>query len=331
MSNPRILCVGDIISGSFITLSQDDVQVTTDEKGYKRLSFELGAKLRYDHLDVVKAVECAPNASVSMARLGLDVSLMSWLGDDVTGKEATQYLKEQGVHTDDLVVESGVESNYHFYLRYGADRTKLQKFENYSYQWHEPSQKPDWLYLGVLGENTWPLHEAILEYLKANPEIKLAFQPGMYHLLWGTQKMAPFYLRAEIVVLNREEAAKVTGREREDVHGLIRGLHELGVKTAVVTDGPAGAYASDGQRTLFMPIYPDIKEPLDRTGAGDAFASTLTAVLARGENLETALTWAPINSMNVSQYLGAQEGLLNEQQLQDFLGRAPEDYKTSPF
>ncbi len=327
MSSPRILCVGDIISGSFITLSQEYVQVTTDDQGYKRLSFELGAKLPYEHLDVVKAVECAPNAAVSMARLGSDVSLMSWLGDDATANDAVQYLKEQSVHTDDLVIESGMGSNYHFYLRYGADRTKLQKFEDYSYQWHEPSQKPDWLYLGVLGEKTWPLHEAILAYLTANPDIKLAFQPGMYHLIWGTEKMAPFYRRAEIVVLNREEAAKVTGREREDVAGLIRGMHELGVKTAVVTDGPEGAYASDGQRTLFMPIYPDIKEPLDRTGAGDAFASTLTAVLAHGGSLEDALMWAPINSMNVSQYLGAQEGLLTEQQLHGYLDRAPEDYK----
>lgn len=330
MNSPRILCVGDIISGSFITLSQEDAEVTTDDKGYKRLSFELGAKLPYESLDVVRAVECAPNAAVSMARLGLDVSLMSWLGDDATGQEAAKYLKEQGVHTDDLVVEHGVGSNYHFYLRYGADRTKLQKFENYSYQWHEPRQKPDWLYLGVLGEKTWPLHEAILAYLAANPDIKLAFQPGMYHLIWGTEKMTPFYRRAEVVVLNREEAAKVTGREREDIAGLIRGMHELGVKTAVVTDGPDGAYASDGQRTLFMPIYPDLKEPLDRTGAGDAFASTLTAILARGESLETALTWAPINSMNVSQYLGAQQGLLTEQELQDYLRRAPEDYKPRP-
>jgi len=331
MNNPRILCVGDIISGSFITLSKDFVEVTTDDKGYKRLSFELGAKLPYESLDIVRAVECAPNAAVSMSRLGLDVSLMSWLGDDNVGQEAVAYLQQQGVHTDDLVMEQGKGSSYHFYLRYGADRTKLQRFEDYSYQWHEPSQKPDWIYLGVLGEQTWPLHEAILQYLNDNPDIKLAFQPGMYHLIWGTEKMAPFYKRAEIVVLNREEAAKVTGRERGDIAGLIAGMHELGVTTAVITDGPDGAYASDGQRTLFMPIYPDIKEPLDRTGAGDAFASTLTAVLARGESLESALTWAPINSMNVSQYLGAQEGLLTEQQLQDFLGRAPEDYKPRPL
>lgn len=326
MNSPHILCVGDIISGAFITLSPDYAAVTTDDKGYKRLSFELGAKLPYEALDIVKAVECSPNAAVSMARLGLDVSLMAWLGDDQVGQEMTDYLTQQGVHTDSLAIEKGMKSNYHFYLRYGADRTKLQKFEDFSYQWQEPEQKPDWLYLGVLGEKTWPLHEALLSYLTVNPDVHLAFQPGMYHLIWGTQKLAPFYRRAHIVVLNREEAAKVTGRERGDVAGLIAGMHELGVKTIVITDGPDGAYASDGAQTLFMPIYPDPKEPYDRTGAGDAFASTLTAALAMGESLETALRWAPVNSMHVSQYLGAQQGLLTKAKLDELLQQAPANY-----
>jgi len=327
MNNPHILCIGDIISGAFITLDEDFVNMITDDNGYKRLSFELGAKLPYKKLDEVKAVECAPNAAVSMARLGLSVSLMAWLGDDKTGQEMVEYLKNEGVETDDLAVEANKRSNYHFYLRYGADRTKLQRFEDYSYSWHEPAHKPDWLYLGVLGENTWPLHESILAYLDANPDVQLAFQPGMYHLIWGAEKLAPFYKRAKIVVLNREEAAKVTGKERGEIVDLIGGLHDLGIHVAVITDGPNGAYASDGQKTLFMPIYPDPKAPYDRTGAGDAFASTLTAALAMGETLETALTWAPINSMSVSQYIGAQQGLLTKDRLNGYLQAAPEDYK----
>jgi len=331
MNRPHILCVGDIVSGAFITLLEEYATVTTDDKGYLRLSFELGAKLPYKDLQVVKAVECAPNAAVSMSRLGLSVSLMAWLGDDEIGQEMASYLKDQGVGTDDLVIEAGKRSNYHFYRRYGADRTKLQKFEDYSYKWREPSAKPDWLYLGVLGEKTWPLHQDMLAYLEANPDIKLAFQPGMYHLMWGTEKMAPFYKRAAIVVLNREETAQVTGKDHQDMAGLIQGLHDLGVKVAVVTDGPEGAYASNGHQTLFMPIYPDIKKPYDRTGAGDAFASTLTAALALGEQLETALMWAPINSMNVSQYIGAQKGLLQKEQLEGYLKDAPEQYKPTPF
>jgi ribokinase len=331
MSVPRVLCIGDIVSGAFVNLSEDYADVTTDDKGYKRLSFELGAKLPYKGIEEVKAVECAPNAAVSMSRLGLNVSLMAWLGDDKVGQEMADYLKSEGVDTDNLVVEAGKRSNYHLYLKYGADRTKLQKFEDYSYQWREPSVKPDWIYLGVLGEKTWPLHEALLAYLDANPDVQLAFQPGMYHLMWGTEKMAPFYKKAAIVVLNREEAVQVTGKEHGDMAGLIQGLHALGVKLAVITDGPEGAYASDGQKTLFMPIYPDPKPPYDRTGAGDAFASTLTAALALGESMEMALAWAPINSMNVSQYLGAQKGLLTKEQLEAYLKDAPQDYKSKPF
>ena len=325
---PNILCVGDIISDAFIKLSEDYAEVTTDEKGYQRVSFELGAKLPYDDVQIVKAVECSPNAAVSISRLGLNAQLMSWIGDDSVGEEMVEYLKEQNVDTTPMVVEPGMRSNYHYVLRYGADRTKLQRFEDYSYQWQEPTTRPDWLYLGVLGEKTWPLHEAMLDYLDKNPDIKLVFQPGMYHLMWGTEKMAPFYKRAEIVIMNREEAAQVTGVDRGDIKGLIGALHDLGVAVAVVTDGADGAYASrTGEPVLFMQNYPDPQPPLDRTGAGDAFASTIAAALALGESLETALKWAPINSMNVVQLMGAQEGLLSREKLEEYLANAPEGYE----
>ena len=327
----RVLAVGDIISDAFIKLSEDAVQVYTDDQGVKRLSFELGAKLPYDGVDIVEAVECSPNAAVSMSRLGLDVSLMSWFGDDEPGKGIMTYLKKQGVHTDELVVENGKKTNYHYVLRYGAERTKFQRFEDYSYEWHAPKRHPDWLYLGVLGEKTWPLHEGMLQYLEANPDVKLAFQPGMYHLQWGAEKLQGFYRRAEVVIVNREEAVTITGGNHDDVHDLINKLHELGAKVAVVTDGPEGAYASDGNKRLKMPLYPDPEPPLDRTGAGDAFASTFVGSLAQGHDIESALERAPINSMSVCQKLGAQAGLLSEKALEKWLEKAPDWYKTSEF
>lgn len=326
VDRPYILAIGDIITDDFIELDENFAEVTTDDKGYKRLSFELGAKIPYAGVERVQAVECSPNAAVSIQRLGLNAGLMSWIGDDAPGEEMIAYLKEQGVNTDEMVIEPGMKSNYHYVLRFGADRTKLQRFENYAYQWRDPAVKPDWIYLGVLGEKTWPLHEAILKYLEQNPDIKLVFQPGMYHLMWGTEKLAPFYKHAEIVIMNREEAAQVTGRDRGDIQGLIDGLHELGVHVAVVTDGADGAYASNGEQRYFMPNYPDPKPPLDRTGAGDAFASTIAAALMLGESLETALRWAPINSMSVVQQMGAQAGLLGRDELQRYLDTAPEDY-----
>jgi ribokinase len=145
--------------------------------------------------------------------------------------------------------------------------------------------------------------------------------------MWGTERLAPFYKHAEIVIMNREEAAQVTGNDRADIQGLMSGLQELGVHVAVVTDGADGAYASNGSEKFFMPNYPDPKPPLDRTGAGDAFASTIAAALMLGESLETALRWAPINSMSVVQQMGAQAGLLSRDELQRYLDTAPEDYQ----
>lgn len=325
---PKVLAVGDIISNAFIKLTEDFFKVTKDEEGHEWLSMELGGKLSYDHVDIVKVSECSPNAAVSLARLGLDSHLMTWVGGDEVGQEMLEFLDGEGVNTSTTSIQEGKKSSYHYVLRYGADRTKLQRFEDYDYQWQDPEVKPDWLYLGVLGENTWDFHLAILDYLKRNPEIKLAFQPGMYHLMWGAEKLAEFYEHAEIVIMNREEAAQVTGKSRIDIKELLAGLHELGVSIAVVTDGPAGAYASNQEEQLFMPNYPDPAPPFERTGAGDAFASTLVAALATGQPLSEALRWAPINSAYVVQQIGAQAGLLTREELMGHLENAPEDYHT---
>ena len=80
-----------------------------------------------------------------------------------------------------------------------------------------------------------------------------------------------------------------------------------------------------------MPIFPDIAPPYERTGAGDAFASTFVSAIIKGNNLEAALQWAPINSMNVVQKIGAQEGLLSEHHIEEYLKKAPEWYKATPF
>ena len=97
-------------------------------------------------------------------------------------------------------------------------------------------------------------------------------------------------------------------------------------KIVVVTDGPKGAYAYDGGKFWFMRSYPDPKPPYERTGAGDAFSSTVTAALVLGLPLSEALRWGPVNSMSVVQDVGAQKGLLSRSRLEALLSSAPEDY-----
>ena len=104
-----------------------------------------------------------------------------------------------------------------------------------------------------------------------------------------------------------------------------------GAKKVVITDGPNGSYASYEGKLVSMPNYPDPAPPYDRTGAGDAFASTIVAALALGESMETALLWAPINSMSVVQKLGAQAGLLNRHQVEQLLESAPVEYEVKEY
>jgi ribokinase len=140
------------------------------------------------------------------------------------------------------------------------------------------------------------------------------------------ERLKRLYQRAEVVALNREEASDVFNANHEDIHDQLNKMHEAGIKIALVTDGPNGAYASDGKKRWSMPLYPDPAPPMDRTGANDAFASTFTAALMKGADVPSALLWAPINSMNVVQHVGAQEGLLTEDQLDYYLRNAPKNY-----
>lgn len=105
-------------------------------------------------------------------------------------------------------------------------------------------------------------------------------------------------------------------------------MQALGPKIVVITDGPKGAYAYDGQNMYQQAPYPDPKPPFERTGAGDAFASTTTAAIGLGKDLPTALQWGAINSMSVVQQVGAQKGLLTREKIEEYLKSAPAEFQT---
>lgn len=331
MEKPYILAVGDIFTDAFIQLNEAYAKVHTDENGDEWLSLPYGQKPPYEKVDIVKSVGPSPNAAVSFARLGVDAGLKAWLGDDQAGRESLEHLQSEGVDTSAMVTQPGSASSYWYVLRYQADRTMLVKSEKYEYHWQEPERKPDWIYLAYVGEDSWPLHEELLEYLEQNPDIKLVFQPGSFHFEWGIEKLRGIYKRSHLVVLNREEAVDITGRSYDSIQDLAIGLHELGPEKVVITDGKNGSYASYDYRLVTIPNYPDKAPPVDRTGAGDAFASTIVAALAMGESMDTALTWAPINSANVVQEIGAQTGLLRREDIDRYLAEAPEWYRVSDY
>jgi ribokinase len=328
-----VLSVGDIVTDAFIKLLDDEAHTYVDDKGVKTLAMQFGTKLPFDHAEVLDAVGNAANAAVSFARLGLNTAFETNVGGDAAGRDMIHALEKEGIDHRFVHINPSKKSNYHYVLWYKEERTILIKHEEYDYHWphFRPDEIPKWVYFSSISDHAMPYHDQIADWLEANPDVKLAFQPGTFQMEAGTERLKKLYARTEVVFLNREEAVFVTGGNYDDVHGLLDKLHALGPKVVVITDGPAGAYASDGNERLKMPLYPDPAPPFERTGAGDAFASTFVAALAKGHNLESALQWAPINSMSVVQKTGAQRGLLTEDGLEEWLKKAPDWYHAEKF
>ena len=322
---PSVLTVGDIATEVMMTLGQDDAELTGGKLN-RKLAINLGSKIMAETANTQDAVGGAANASVAMAKLGVQPSIVSWVGDDGVGRLTMNYLRTNGIDMSGVSVAKHHRTNHHYVLRRGPERSIIANYQPYSYLWREPVCRPDWVYLSMISDNSWHLHESLLEYLKTNDSIKLAFQPGPSHLKWGKKKLAGLLSRTSVLILNLDEALELTGRETRTIKPLLVELAGLGPKIVVVTDGPRGAFAYDGEKTHEVPSYPDPNSPLDRSGAGDAFAATLVAELAKGTVLDEALLLAPINSMSVVQELGEQAGLLDSGELGTLLETAPDDY-----
>ena len=325
-----VASIGDIVTDAFIKLLDDEAVTYQNDEG-KWLAMKFATKLPFDHAEVIEAVGNAANAAVAFSRLGLNTAMITNVGEDKHGRDIISSLHKDKIDTRFVRINPDKISNYHYVLWYKDERTILIKHEEYDYHWPHLSAKetPRWVYFSSISENALDYHDDVADWLDKNPEVKLAFQPGTFQMDAGTERLKRIYARTEVLILNREEAVFVTGGDYHDLHNLLDRMHGLGAKIAVITDGPDGAYASDGQQRLKMPLYPDPGPPKERTGAGDAFASTFVAAIAKGNSLEGALQWAPINSMNVVQKVGAQAGLLSEHELEDFLRKAPEWYHPS--
>ncbi|HUD06225.1 MAG TPA: carbohydrate kinase family protein [Candidatus Saccharimonadales bacterium] len=323
-----IVSIGDVVTDDFIRLLDNEAQTYENEQG-SWLVMLYGTKLPFDHREVVEGVGNAGNAAVSFARLGLKTGFVTNVGGDQYGRDIINSLGKDKVDTRFVRINPGKKSNYHFVLWYKAERTILIKHEEYDYHWPHlrPSEKPKWVYFSSVSEHAIPYHDQVANWLDENPDVKMAFQPGTFQMEAGTERLQRIYRRSEVLILNREEAVTVGGGNHEDINDLLSRLHALGPKIVVITDGPDGAYASEGDNRFKMPLYPDIAPPYERTGAGDAFASTFVAAILRGNTIEGALQWAPINSMSVVQKVGGQAGLLSERELDEYLRKAPEWYK----
>lgn len=326
-----ILCIGDTVVEPFIKLEKAEVHCNVDNSGCT-ITLPFGAKIPYESATVCAGVGNSANAAVAFARLGLSTAIATELGDDENGKLCLENFRKEKIATYAIGIHKGIPTNYHYVLWYPPERTILVKHNTFPKKLIESEFAPNkvppkYIYLSSLPADSLVYHQEIIEFLKKYRGIRLVFQPGTFQMKLGVETLKPIYNMSYVFIVNKEEAQYILNSNDTEPQKLLEKIQKLGPEIVCITNGPEGAYMRANGKNYFIPAYPSIKSAFERTGCGDAFASTFTAMLIKGKTPQEALLYAPINSMSVSQEIGAQKGLLNFEELENLLKKAPKDYK----
>ena len=312
------IALGDTVTDAFIEL--EDARVTCDVNDENcTISMRWGDKIPYKNLTIVPGVGNAANAAVAAARLGLKTAFVTDIGMDMYGDEIMRYFETEKIAPQWVHRHKDIKTNYHFVLSFEAERTILVKHEQYPYALPKDLSAPKVMYFSSLSENSAAYHEEIIAFAEAHPDMLFAFQPNTFQIKWGVEKLKRFYQRADLMFANKEEYQRILSTKETDEKKLLDMMSAVGVKTPILTDGRAGAYALENGEMIHVDMFPDPAAPKERTGAGDAFSSTTAAYVAMGTSLKEAMVRGTVNSAYVVQKIGAQAGLLTKEELESKL------------
>lgn len=125
-----------------------------------------------------------------------------------------------------------------------------------------------------------------------------------------------------LITPNETEFAGLTGSDASSLEGLRQGagfLREKGVKQVIVTLGARGCFWIDGENELLVEA-PEV-QPVDTTGAGDAFNGALAAELASGREIGDALRFAVAAASLSTTQPGALASFGNREEVKKFMRR----------
>jgi sugar/nucleoside kinase (ribokinase family) len=319
-----VLAIGDPTIDCFIRLK--DARATCDVNDENcELCVRFGDKVPFEFAVEVPAVGNAANAATACARLGLSAAFRGSVGKDRNGETIIETFKRNGVITDYVETEEGKVTNYHYVLWYESERTILIRHEHFTYSLPQLPEAPKWIYLSSLGEGTESFQHEIARYAKESGA-KLLFQPGTFQIKLGKDALTDVYAQTDLFFCNKQEAQTILGTKEEDEKKLLEAMRALGVRVAVITDGRNGASLMSDEGAWHIPMYPDPKPPLERTGAGDATASTTMAYIIKGLSAQEALMRGHINSAYVVQDIGAQKGLQTAERIEELYDARPADF-----
>ncbi len=251
----------------------------------------------------------AVNAAVTLARQGLKTAALFRVGEDQAGENLWKEMRDEDIHfwkiTDPnigtayatILLSTNGERTILTY-RGAAEGLSLREvsFDQLKARWAVIF--PSRIDVSVM--------EKIIDHFYFQGTL-IAFNPSRFYLEKHAHNLKPFLDKIKVLIVNKEEAKNFGGFEKLDK--LIKGI-------VIMTDGSRGVWVSDGRKTYNAGVFME-KAVVDRTGAGDAFASGFVAGLIQKDDIEYAIRLGSANATSVVEQVGAHTGALTKKQFED--------------
>jgi len=311
-----VTVIGDTVIDTYIPLLEAHV---TKKGEQTMISLPFGHKVPVGDAISLVAGNGA-NVAVGIARLGLKTALYTHVGnkdDEEFDDQIKSKLKSEKVDLRYVAETDSLPSNHNIVLTFDNERTILTHHQNWDYSLPDLEQSKC-IYLTSLSESVvkTSLLADLVRFLERTGA-KLVFQPGTFQIKLGIKKQSRLLSMTQLLVMNKEEAKIFLSINHEEMKTLLQELHDLGPKQVIITDGKDGSFGFDGEKYYQLGLFP--AKLVEMTGAGDAYASGVTAALLQGKDLSEAMRWGTANSAGVVEEVGPQKGLLHKNKIGEVL------------
>ncbi len=309
-----IITIGSATRDVFLKAEGFELRKHADSPTGEEQCFPLGSKIEIKEVTFTTGGG-GTNTAVTFARQGLKTACIGSVGDDFNGRELVEELEREGVDTKYFQRSSDhrlpAQTAYSVILAHpNAERTILSyKGEGQNLDAEKvPFEKikTKWLFLNSLGGNYALLEKAVL-WAKEN-SVKIASNPGGKELAHGLEKLKILLENADIIVMNQEEAAQLSGVDYQKEEEFFKIMDGVVKGIFVMTKGHEGVAVSDG-KNIYKAGVPD-SPIVERTGAGDAFSSGFVSEFIRSGDITKAIQLATANASSVVTKIGSKAGIL---------------------
>ncbi|MHC4663846.1 MAG: carbohydrate kinase family protein [Planctomycetota bacterium] len=183
------------------------------------LGFEYGGKINVDRVEFTTGGGSS-NVACALAKLGLSVAFLGKLGKDQAGRNVIGEMEGLGADVSNYMTSDEHCTGYSVIISsFEGDRTVLAyrganaDITEKEFPW-EIIGAAKWAYLTSLRGMSVTIIEKVFSECRKN-KVKLAWNPGSQQLAQGHEALRKYLKQAEIVFLNKDEAARLTGIEPE--------------------------------------------------------------------------------------------------------------------